>query len=182
MVQVTNRQIKPLHQRFSELDNTVFSAFCTSFQALQWQIKPIDDDFSGIDIQATGTTKQGKSKTYDVEIKSRIMVDNFNLIKDCFFQPDKWLSMVYYDNYYKVYFVIYPNCDKIAIWNITGDLLHRSEKDFVRMKRNTAKGSEKVEKQVYKLSLRDAKVYTFDLSKYKDKYNALYKEITKKTA
>lgn len=170
---------KPLHQQFEDLDRTVFSAFCTSFDGLQWNIRAIEDnDYSGIDLQATGATKQGKYKTYDVELKSRITLTDFRVAKNCFFQPDKWLSLCQYDNEYKIYFVIYPNCDKIAIWNITGALLRKSEKDITAMRKNTASGSKKVEKQVYRLSIEDAKVYTFDLSDYKNEYNALYKQIS----
>lgn len=177
MEQVTNRG-KTLHQRFSDLDNTVFSAFCTSFDNVKWQIKPIEDIYSGVDVQATASTNSNR-KTYDVEIKSRITVDNFDLVKDCFFQPDKWLSLVERENDNKIYFVIYPNCNKVAIWNITGELLRNTEKVIQPMKKNTARSSEQIEKQVYKLGLKNAKVYTFDLSKYREKYNALYKQTTK---
>lgn len=181
MVQVSNRgkNYKPLHQRFSELDNEVFSAFCDSFNCV-WlaDYKDNKDDFCGIDLQLTASTKN-EVQTYDIEIKSRVTVDNFNGIKDCFFEWSKWYNLVHYDNDKKLYVVIYPNCDKIAIWNVCRALFEKSDKEYLEMKRNTCKGTYTKRKQVYRFKLSDAKVFDFNLTEYRSKYNALYKEITK---
>ena len=177
MIQVSNRSIKPLHQRFSDLDNKVFSAFCQSFNNVKWiaDYKDNVDTFCGIDLQLTALT-QNKETTYDVEIKS-VHLNKF--LDYCYFQWDKWFSLVEFDNDYKLYAVIYPNHNKIAVWRINRQLFEKSEKDFVNM-RNTCKGDRTKEKLVYKLKIKDAKVFDFNLSQYKDKYSALYQEVTKK--
>lgn len=182
MVQVSNRKYKPLHQRFSELDNKVVSAFCDSFNTVQWiaDYKDNNDDFCGIDLQLTASTNN-KVQTYDIEIKSRISIDNFSVVKDCFFEWEKWFSLVHFDNDKKLYIAIYPNCNKIAIWNVCKELFEKSEKDYIEMRRNTCNGSYTKKKQVYRFKLSDAKVFDFNLSDYKSKYNALYKEITKES-
>ena len=174
------KENKPLHQRFSELDNAVVSAFCDSFGSVKWiaDFKDDVDEFCGIDLQLTANTKT-KEQTYDIEIKSRVTLYNFNLAKDCFFEWEKWYSLVQYDNDKKLYIVIYPNCDKIAIWNVCKELFKKSEKDYVEMKRNTCRGDNTKTKLVYRFKLSDAKVYNFNLSDFKEKYNALYKKITK---
>lgn len=178
-----SRIYKPLHQRFSELDNAVVSAFCDSYNSINWiaDFKDGIDDYCGIDLQLTANTKS-KAQTYDVEIKSRVSITNFSIVKDCFFEADKWLSLVRYDNDKKLYIAIYPNCDKIAIWNVNSELLRKSEKDLVEMKKNTCNGTYTKTKQVYKFKLEDAKVFDYNLTPYKNKYNALYSEITKKKA
>lgn len=165
---------KPLHQRFSELDNRVFSAFCSTFKNVTWvpDFKDNTDTFCGIDLQLTATTKN-KETTYDVEIKS---VHLNKLLDYCYFQWDKWFSLVEFDNDYKLYAVIYPNHNKIAVWRVNRQLFEKSEKDYVSMKRNTCKGSNTKDKLVYKLMLSDAKVFDFDLSKYKEEYNALHQK------
>ena len=181
MVQVTNRYSKPLHQRFSELDNTVVSAFCDSFDSVKWEadFKDNDDEFCGIDLQLTAYTRN-KEQTYDIEIKSRVTLDNFAIAKDCFFEWEKWFKLNQWDNDKKLYIVIYPNCNKIAIWHVNSELFKKSEKDFVEMKGNTCNGNQKKTKLVYRFKLADAKVFDYNLSEYSSKYNALYSEITKK--
>lgn len=178
MVQVSNRT-KPLHQQFSKLDNTVVSAFCDSFSNVKWiaDFKDGEDEFCGIDLQLTAQTKS-KCQTYDVEIKSRITQTKWFPNSDCFFEWEKWYSLNQWDNDKKLYIVIYPNCNKIAIWNVNSDLFKRSEKDYIEMKKNTCKGSNQVTKLVYRFKLKDAKVFDFDLSEYKEKYNAIYQKIT----
>ena len=83
MIQVSNRT-KPLHQRFSELDNAVVSAFFDSFSSVTWvaDFKDAEDDFCGIDLQLTAFTNN-KSQTYDVEIKSRITQTKWIPNADC---------------------------------------------------------------------------------------------------
>ena len=178
MIQVSNRSIKPLHQKFSDLDNKVFSAFCQSFNNISWiaDYKDNTDSFCGIDLQLTAMTKN-KETTYDIEIKS-VHLNKF--LDYCYFQWDKWFSLIEWDNDYKLYAVIYPNHNKIAVWRINRQLFEKSEKDFVSMKTNTCKGGTTKDKLVYKLKLTDAKVFDFNLADYKDKYSALYKEVTKK--
>lgn len=178
MIQVTNRKKKPLHQRFSELDNRVFSAFCETFKNIEWiaDYKDNEDNFCGIDLQLTAKTPT-KLITYDVEIKS-VHLNTF--IDYCFFQWDKWYSLNQWDNDYKLYFVIYPKFNKIAVWRINSELFSKSEKDFVAMKGNTCNGNQMKEKLVYKLKLSDAKVFDFNLNEYKNKYHALYTEISQK--
>ena len=170
MRQVSNRSLKPLHQRFSDLDNRVFSAFCQSFNNVSWiaDYKDNVDTFCGIDLQLTALT-QNKETTYDVEIKS-VHLNKF--LDYCYFQWEKWFSLIEFDNDY--------NHNKIAVWRINRQLLEKSEKDYVLMKRNTCKSSNTKDKLVYKLMLSDAKVFDFNLANYKDKYCALYKEVTKK--
>lgn len=178
MIQVSNRSVKPLHQRFSDLDNEVFSAFCDSFSGINWNAdyKDNSDQFCGIDLQLTAITNN-KETTFDVEIKS-VHLNKF--LDYCYFQWDKWFSLLEFDNDYKLYAVIYPNHNKIAVWRINRELFEKSEKDYVSMKRNTCKGDNTKEKLVYKLKIKDAKEFDFNLSQYKDKYSALYKEVTKK--
>lgn len=48
------------------------------------------------------------------------------------------------------------------------------------MKRNTCKGENTKTKLVYKFRIEDAQLFDFELSKFKEKYNALYKQTTKK--
>ena len=174
MIQPSNRTRKQLHQRYSQLDNEVFSAFCDTFNGIKWIADYMDghDDYCGIDLQLTAMTSNNV-KTYDIEIKS---VHLYKLLDYCFFQPDKWLELAKYDNDYKLYVVIYPYHDLIAVWNVNGDLLRSSEKEISLMNRNTANGNEKVEKQVYKLPLSKARKFTFNLNDYKEKYNALDRE------
>ena len=180
MVQLSNRK-KPLHQQFSELDNSVVSAFCDSFNGVEWiaDFKDNNDEYCGIDLQLTATSKS-KQDTYDVEIKSRVTLNNFNLAKDCFFEWEKWYSLIHFDNNKKLYIVIYPSCNKIAIWHVCKELFEKSEKDYIEMKRNTCKGGNTKTKLVYRFKLKDAKIFDFNLNKYKEKYNALYKAITEK--
>ena len=177
MVQSGNIK-KPLHQQFSEVDNEVFSAFCNSFSGVQWvaDFKDSTDLFCGIDLQLTAKTPT-KINTYDIELKAVFLR---KLLDYCYFQTEKWYNLVEFDNDKKLYVVIYPLHDIIAIWNVTGALLRSSEKDIKPMKKNTASGSENVEKQVYKFKLKDAKVFKYNLSQYREKYNALYKAITQK--
>lgn len=177
MIQVSNRSVKPLHQKFSDLDNKVFSAFCQSFKNVSWiaDFKDNEDEYCGIDLQLTALTKN-KEITYDIEIKS---VHLNKLLDYCYFQWDKWFSLVEFDNDYKLYAVIYPNHNKIAIWRINRQLFEKSEKDYVKMKGNTCKGDRTKEKLVYKLKLSDARLFNVDLTNYREKYNALYKEIAK---
>ena len=178
MKQVSDRRVKPLHQRFSELDNKVFSAFCQSFNNVSFiaDYKDNVDSFCGIDLQLTAQTRT-KENTYDVEIKS---VHLNKLLDYCYFQWDKWYSLIEWDNNIKLYAVIYPNHNKIAVWRINRQLFEKSEKDYVSMKGNTCKGDNTKEKLVYRLKLSDAKVFDFNLTQYKEEYSALYKQITKK--
>lgn len=179
MKQVSNRRKKPLHQRFSELDNKVFSAFCDSFTNINWiaDYKDSNDEYCGIDLQLTAKT-QTKENTYDIEIKS---VHLNKLLDYCYFQFSKWYSLVHWDNDYKLYVAIYPNHNKIAVWRVNRQLFEKSEKDLVQMRNNTCKGDYTNTKLVYKFMLKDAKVFDFNLTQYKDDYSALYKEITNKT-
>ena len=178
MIQVSNRSVKPLHQQFSDLDNKVFSAFCDSFTGISWNVDFKDNDsiFSGIDCQLTARTPN-RETTYDIEIKS---VHLTKFLPYCFFQYDKWYSLVQWDNEYKLYVVVFPNHNKIAIWRMCSDLFKKSDKDFVQMKANTCKSDEMKEKLVYKLKLSDAKVFDFNLTAYKSKYDALYLQRNKK--
>ena len=164
---------KPLHQRFSELDNQVFEAFLSSFKNITFikDFKDNEDAFCGIDLQLTATSKTNKQDTYDVELKS---VHLNKLLPYCFFQSDKWLSLVEFENDKKLYVAIYPNHDLIAIWNVTSSLLENSEKQVTSMKRNTMNGDATVEKQVYLLELSSAKLFNFNLTEFKDQYDALY--------
>lgn len=173
----TNRNRKGTHQLYSELDNKVFSSFCETFNGVQWiaDYKDSEDVFCGIDLQLTALTRDNR-QTYDVEIKS---VHLFKWLDYCYFEPEKWLQLVRYENDTKLYIAIYPNHNRIAIWHVTGDLLRRCEKRIIPMKKNTANGSEIVDKQVYLLPLNDAKVFDFDLTSYKSKYNALHNKSEK---
>lgn len=180
MIQVTNRGIrKPLHQQFSELDNKVFSAFCNTFTNVDWtaDFKDNEDEFCGIDLQLTAKT-DNKEYTYDCEIKS--VHFSYLTIDYCYFQYEKWYSLCQWDNDIKVYIVIYPNLNKIAIWRVNRELLEKSEKEYQKMKSNTCNGDNLKEKLVYKFKFEDAKVYQVDLTNYKSKYDALYKQRTKK--
>ena len=181
MVQVSSRTLKPLHQRFSELDNTVISAFCDSFTNVKWiaDFKDGENDYCGIDLQLTATTNN-KEQTYDVEIKSRVTLNNFNIAVDCFFEWEKWYSLNQWDNDKKLYICIYPNCNKIAIWHVTRELFRKSDKELLEMKKNTCNGNTTKTKLVYRFKLQDAKVFDFNLTSYKNKYNALYKQISDK--
>lgn len=169
---------KPLHQRYSELDNEVFSAFCDTFKTVDWiaDFKDNEDQYCGIDLQLTAKTSVAE-KTYDIELKS---VHLNKMLPFCYFQRDKWFRLLQWDNDIKLYVAIYTNHNKIAIWNVNYNLLRKSEMDYAKMKLNTCKGDNLKEKLVYKLKLRDAKVFDFNLSQYKDEYSALYKQITKK--
>lgn len=180
MIQVSNR-VKPLHQRFSELDNAVISAFCNSFNSVNWtpDFKDNEDEFCGIDLQLTAATNN-KVQTYDIEIKSRITQYKWFPKSNCFFEWEKWYKLNQWDNDKKLYIVIYPNCNKIAIWNVCADLFNKSEKEFAEMKGNTCNGSKTKTKLVYRFKIADAKVFDFNLSNYKEKYNALYQQATKK--
>ena len=169
---------KRLHQQLSQLDNEVFSAFCDSYQGIAWKadFKDSTDPFCGIDLQLTGTTKRVE-RTYDIELKSRFQQRLFN---DCYFESDKWYRLVYWDNDVKLYVAIYPYCNKIAIWNVNSDLLSKSEKDFCTMNYSFCGERYQTEKQVYKFKFTDGKLYDFDLTPYKDRYDAIYKQIADK--
>lgn len=182
MVQISNRKHKPLHQQFSELDNTVVSAFCDSFKSVKWipDFKDTNDEYCGIDLQLTGTSNT-KQDTYDIEIKSRVTLNDFSVATDCFFEWSKWFKLCQWDNNKKLYIVIYPNCNKIAIWNVNSKLFRKSDKDFVEVKRNTCMGNFTKQKLMYKFKMKDAKVFDFNLNQYKDRYNALYSEIQKES-
>jgi len=180
MIQVSNRaDRKPLHQQFSDLDNKVFSAFCDSFTGISWDVdfKDNEDEFCGIDLQLTAKTAT-KEFTYDIELKS--VHFNYLAIDYCYFQYEKWYSLVHYDNDIKLYVVIYPNLNKIAVWRVNRELLEKSEKEYQQMKRNTCKGDRLEEKLVYKFKFDDAKVFDVNLTNYKEKYDALYLQRTKK--
>lgn len=179
MRQVSNRaknRTQRLHQQFSQVDNQVLSAFCDSFKGIKWSVdfKDNEDEYCGIDCQLTGNVKD-KQTTFDIEIKAVFLN---KMLPYCFFQRDKWFSLVEWDNDIKLYFVIYTKHNKIAVWRINSDLLCKSEKDIVAMNKNTAgkSKSEKTEKEVYKLKLDDAKVFDFNLSKFKEIYDALYQQ------
>lgn len=168
----TVKKNKQLHQQYSELDNKVFSAFCDSFKGVRWiaDFKDNENLFCGIDLQLTAITST-KKRTYDVEIKS-VHLNNF--LPYCYFQADKWLSLVEFDNDVKLYVAIYPNHDKIVIWKVCRELFLKSEKELQTMKTNTCRNEETMTKLVYKFKLTDGKIFNFDLSQYKDEYNALY--------
>ena len=170
----TNSNNKPLHQQFSDLDNRVFSAFCSTFKNVSWiaDYKDNSDQYCGVDVQLTAKTFNRES-TYDIEIKS---VHLNKLLPYCFFQRDKWFRLLEWDNDVKLYFVIYPNHNKIAVWRVNGDLLNKSERDYTQMRKNTCNGATTVTKLVYKLELEDAKVFDFDLTPYKEQYNALHQK------
>ena len=172
---------KRLQEQFSELDNAVFSAFCDSFQGISWtpDFKDTKDPFCGIDVQLTAQTNT-KEMTYDIELKSRVTLNDFSVAKDCFFEWDKWFKLVEWDNDKKLYVVIYPRCNKIAIWKVCRELFEKSEKDLVKMNYSFCGNRYQVEKKVYRFKMTDAKVYDYDLTPYKDKYNALYQQITDK--
>lgn len=167
---------KRLHQQLSQLDNEVFSAFCDSFQGISWNAdyKDSTDEFCGIDLQLTGTTKR-QEETYDIEIKSRFQ---YRLFNDCYFETEKWYKLVYWDNNIKVYVAIYPFINKIAIWNVNSELLAKSEKGFQTMNRSFCGEQDPVEKQVYKLKFKDGKLFNYDLTPYRDRYYAIYQQIT----
>ena len=167
-----------LHQQLSQLDNEVFSAFCDSFQGISWSpdFKDNTDEFCGIDLQLTGTTKRVE-RTYDIELKSRFQLQ---LYDDCFFEWDKWFRLVFWDNDVKLYVAIYPNCNKIAIWNVNEELLRKSERDFVEMNQSFCGNHQKVQKKVLKFKFTDGKLYDFDLTPFKERYNAIYQQITSK--
>lgn len=180
MIQVSNRvNRKPLHQQFSDLDNKVFSAFCDSFANVDWtaDFKDNEDKFCGIDLQLTAKTAS-KEYTYDIELKS--VHFNYMKIDYCFFQYEKWYSLLQWDNDIKLYVAIYPNFNKIAIWRVNRELLEKSEKEYQQMKSNTCNGNGTKEKLVYKFKFDDAKVFDVDLTNYKSKYDALYKQRTEK--
>lgn len=179
MVQVTNRNIKPLHQRFSELDNTVFSALCNTISGVSWTVsfKDNEDDFCGIDLQLTARTRT-RVGTYDVEIKS--VNFTYLAIDYCYFQYEKWYSLVQWDNEYKLYVAIYPHLDRIAVWRVNSKLLGKSEKEIKQMKNNTCRGDKQKEKLAYKFKFDDASIFDIDLSEYRHKYDALYTEAAEK--
>lgn len=171
--------MKRLQEQFAELDNDVFSAFCDSFQGISWNVefKDNQDPFCGIDVQLTGITKNGKEDTYDIELKSRVTLNDFSVAKDCFFEWDKWFKLVEYDNDKKLYIAIYPQCNKIAIWRVCRELFEKSEKDLVMMNRSFCGQRYQVQKKVYRFKMEDAKVFDFSLTDFKDKYNAIYQQI-----
>lgn len=168
---------KPLHQQFSELDNEIFSAFVDTFTSVTWiaDFKDDEDNYCPIDLQLTGKTNN-REDTFDVELKS---VHLHKWLDYCFFQADKWYSLLQFDNNKKLYIAIYPNHNKIAIWNVNKELLETSERDYQTMKSNTCNGDNTKTKLVYKFKLSNAKVFNFDLSRYKIRYNALYKQRSK---
>lgn len=155
---------------FEALDRAIFSGFCQSFTSVTWNFNYTDGQFDGYDAMATAIT-ENKTETFDVELKSVFLN---KLLPYCYFQPDKWVSLVGGENNIKLYFVIYPLLNKIAIWRLTGDLLRSSEKDIREMNRNTLRSPEKCLKTVLLLPLSKAKVFDYNLSQWKDKYNALY--------
>ena len=167
-----------LHQQFSALDNEVFSAFCESFDNVNWTVNFTDssDKYCGIDVQLTGETRLHR-ETYDVEIKSVHLSTELDY---CFFEADKWYSLIAFDNEVKLYVVIYPNLNKIAAWRVNNKLLSNSEIAMLKLKNNTCNGGNAREKKVYKLKLSDAAVYDFDLKKYKERFNGLHQQTKQK--
>lgn len=164
------------YMAFEALDRAIFSAFCQSFTSVTWNFNYTSDQFDGYDAMATAIT-ENKTETFDVELKSVFLK---KLLPYCYFQPDKWLALVGGENNVKVYFVIYPLLNKIAVWRLSGDLLKASEKDIKPMNRNTLRSPEKCLKHVYLLELNKAKVFDVDLTQWKDKYNALYLQTREK--
>ena len=169
---------KKLHQQLSQIDNEAFSAFCNSFGSINWNadFKDDEDEYCGIDLQLTAQTLNRKN-TYDIELKCRFQN---KLYSDCFFEWEKWYRLVYWDNETKLYVAIYPYCNKIAIWNVNTDLLKKSERALIKMNYSFCGSHEKVEKQVLKFKLSDAKLFDYDLTPFKEKYNAIYKQIQEK--
>ena len=169
-----------LAERFSKLDIDVFSALCSTYNNISWTFdaNPCncakdDDDFCGIDLQVTATTKS-KMQTYDIELKC-VMLDKF--LPYCYMECGKWLKLVSWNNDRKLYVAIYPKHNKVLIWAVDSDLLKASEKDTKQAKKSTVNGQQTTLKCFYKLPTCKAKVFNIDLSEYLEKYNAIYQQI-----
>lgn len=165
-------------QRFSNLDNEVFYNLLKSYDHVNYKIEFLDekDIFSTIDCQMTATTKN-KEVTYDVELKNRSVE---KLYQDTIIEVKKVNALNENKNEVKLYVVIYPKINKILIWNINDDLLKKSELTKMYLNKNTVCGNTKIEKDVYKLKIKDAKIIDFNLNKWREKYNGLYLQTNKK--
>lgn len=101
-----------------EADREVYSAFTSNYKICNY--KATEDKYAYIDEQLTGITENGISR-YDIEIKSR---DSNRLYNDCILEVEKYNKLMRFSlNEEKIYFVIYPNLNKIYIWNMN---------DFIR--------------------------------------------------
>lgn len=140
-----------------QFDHAVFSAFCKMFSSVTWSIQDTDR-FAGFDVSVTAKTKS-KIETYDVELKT---VNLNKLLDYCFFEADKWYSLVGGENNVKLYFVYYKNLNLIAVWRVDGDLLRSSEKHSIELPSATVEDRGTRLKDVWLLPLSAAKIFTFD--------------------
>lgn len=157
------------YENFEAIDRDVFSAFCNSFSGINWNLRPTTDPYARFDVEATATTELN-STTYDIEIKSVFL---HYLLDVCYLEADKWLGLVGGENDRKIYFVVYPYLDTVAVWNVTGELLRSSERHVKELPKNTVRdGNVTIKKDVYLLPIDKAKLYYIDLSSYRKRYNA----------
>ena len=140
-----------------QFDHAVFSAFCKMFSAVSWSIKDTDR-FSGFDVSVTAKTKS-RVETFDVELKT---VNLNKLLDYCFFELDKWISLVGGENNVKLYFVYYRKLNLIAVWRVDGGLLRSSEKHSIELPCATVADRGTRLKDVYLLPLSAAKIFNFN--------------------
>ena len=137
-------------------DHEVFSAFCKMFSAVSWTIKDTDR-CAGFDVSVTAKTKS-KLETFDVELKT---VNLNKLLDYCFFEADKWISLVGGENNVKLYFVYYRKLNLIAVWRVDSGLLRSSERHSIELPCSTVADRGKRLKDVWLLPLSAATVFTF---------------------
>lgn len=142
-------------------DHEIFSAFCKMFSAVTWTIKDTDR-FAGFDVSVTAKTKS-KVETFDAELKT---VNLNKLLDYCFFEADKWYSLVGGENNVKLYFVYYRKLNLVAVWRVDSGLLRSSEKHSIELPSATVEDRGTRLKDVWLLPLSAAKVFTFSNADY----------------
>lgn len=172
---VTDDMKTRLRMEFADADkNAVTKFLIQSFPSIEWDMEWLGDTYAPIDLQLTANTPT-KVETYDIEVKAVSAKKQFDV---CFFEANKWLGLIQYENNIKLYVVVYPYLNKIAVWRVDSALLRRSEKAIQALPKEST-NAEETEKQLYRFKLSDAKLFDAKLTEKEiENYHALFTQST----
>lgn len=164
-----------LRKEFADADEKAVTKFLLqSFPSIKWEMNWLGYRYAPIDLRLTANT-QTKVETYDIEVKAVSAKRQFDV---CFFEAIKWHGLTYYDNNIKLYIVVYPYLNKIAVWRVDGDLLRKSEKAIQSLPKESTNGEE-TEKKLYRFKLSDAKLFDAKLTQEEiSNYDGLFAKST----